>query len=178
MSAPVIIEDYDPHWPHEFETIRARVADRLGPLAAAIEHVGSTAVPGLAAKPIIDIDILLRSPVDLSEAIRLLSLLGYEHRGDLGVSGREAFRAPAASFPHHLYVCPPESREYARHLAFRNHLRAHPANADAYAALKRALALQYANDREAYNNGKGDFVEEILSRAQAEHFRPPVRIPP
>ena len=170
MTLPITIEEYDPRWPQEFESICTRVAEGLGPLAAAIEHVGSTSVPALAAKPIIDLDILLRSPADLSEVIRILESFGYEHRGDLGVPGREAFRAPAGSFPHHLYVCPPDGREYYRHLAFRDHLRAHPQDAETYAALKRRLALKHADDREAYSCGKADFVEEILRRAGAEHF--------
>jgi len=94
MSDPIVIEDYDPHWQEQFEVLRAQIAAVLRPLAAAIEHVGSTAVPGLAAKPIIDIDVLLRSAADLPEAITRLATLGYQHRGDLGVPGREAFDRP------------------------------------------------------------------------------------
>ena len=176
MTRPITIEEYDPRWPQEFESICTRVAGALGPLAAAIEHVGSTSVPALAAKPIIDLDILLWSPADLSEVVRILESFGYEYRGDLGVPGREAFRAPAGSFPHHLYVCPPGSREYSRHLAFRDHLRAHPKDAEAYASLKRRLAFQHADNREAYNSGKNDFIDEILRRAQAEHFLHGTRI--
>lgn len=165
MTAPIIIEDYDPRWPQQFEQIRSRIAPSLAPLAAAIEHVGSTAVPGLAAKPIIDIDVLLRPAAEVSEAIARLATLGYEHRGDLGVPGREAFRAPGNDFPHHLYVHPPESGEYVRHITFRDHLRAHPEDAHAYECLKRALAQQYRDDREAYNQGKTEFVENVLHRA-------------
>ena len=83
----------------------------LNELADSIEHIGSTAVPGLSAEPIIDIDVLLRSSTDLAIVIRKLAEVGYEHRGDLGVTGREAFRASAADIQHHLYVCPPSSRE-------------------------------------------------------------------
>src|SRR5690348_11547029 len=140
MSAPIVIEDYDPRWPRRFETIRIRIAAALGPLAAAIEHVGSTAVPGLAAKPIIDIDVLLRSEGDLPLAIERLQTLGYEHQGDLGIAGREAFRAPVADVSHHLYLCPPGSRAYLEHLAFRDHLRTHSDDARAYELLKRSLA--------------------------------------
>jgi GrpB-like predicted nucleotidyltransferase (UPF0157 family) len=177
MSAPIIIEDYDPHWPEQFEVLRARIAPVLGPLAAAIEHIGSTAVPGLAAKPIIDIDVLLRSTADLPEAITLLAILGYQHRGDLGVPGREAFRPPPIDVPHHLYVCVPECLEYARHVTFRNHLRAHAGDADAYERQKRTLAVEYRNDREAYNLAKTEFVEAILRRAATmEHSAPAGRI--
>lgn len=169
MTALVIIEDYDPKWPLKFAALRARVAPALGQLAAAIEHIGSTAVPGLAAKPIIDIDVLLRSPADLARVIEILATLGYEHRGDLGVPGREAFRAPANSFPQHLYVCPPDSQEYRRHLLFRDHLRAHPRDASAYAQLKRELATRHAADREAYNLAKTEFIEQILRHTSMEH---------
>lgn len=162
MPDPVIIEDYDPHWPQLFEMLRSRIAAALGELAISIEHVGSTAVPGLAAKPIIDIDVLLRSTSDLPVVIRKLGYLGYEHRGDLGVSGREAFRIKSDAVRHHLYVCPPDSREYERHVAFRNYLRTHPADANAYALLKRELASRFRNDREAYNQAKSEFVERIL----------------
>lgn len=164
MPDPVIIEDYDLRWPQLFEVLRSRIAGVLDEVAISIEHVGSTAVPGLAAKPIIDIDVLLRSSTDLPVVIRKLADLGYEHRGDLGVSGREAFRARSDDVHHHLYVCPPGSREYERHIAFRNYLRTHAADANAYALLKRELASRFVNDREAYNQSKGAFVQRILQR--------------
>ena len=165
MTAPVIVEDYDPRWPEQFERLRSRIASALGPLATAIEHVGSTAIPGLAAKPIIDLDVLLRSSSDLSEAIVRLATLGYQHRGDLGVLGREAFRPPPNDVLHHLYVHGPDSREYIRHITFRNYLRANREEAQAYERLKRTLAQEYRNDREAYNQAKSEFVEAVLRRA-------------
>ena len=164
MPEPVIIEDYDPRWPKLFETLRSRLAAVLTELVVSIEHVGSTSVAGLAAKPIIDIDVLLRSSSDLRVVIRKLAELGYEYQGDLGISGREAFRNEAVGIRHHLYVCPPGSREYDRHIAFRNHLREHAADADAYARLKRELATRYGADREGYNQAKSEFVEHILCR--------------
>jgi GrpB-like predicted nucleotidyltransferase (UPF0157 family) len=162
LPNPIIIEDYDPRWPQRFETLRSRIAAALNELAVSIEHVGSTAVPGLAAKPIIDIDVLLRSSTDLPVVIRKLADLGYEHQGDLGVSGREAFRSKSDAVHHHLYVCPPGSREYERHVAFRNYLRTHAADATAYALLKRELASRFGNDREAYSQAKMEFVQRIL----------------
>jgi len=165
MSGPIIIEDYDPRWPEQFELLRSRVAAKLGALTAAIDHIGSTAIPGLAAKPIIDIDVLLHSVADLPEAIRRLAILGYQHRGDLGVPGREAFHPPFNDLAHHLYLHGPESREYIRHITFRNHLRANPEDAQAYERLKRALAQEYRNNREAYNLAKTEFVEAILRAA-------------
>lgn len=165
MENPVIILDYDTNWPGRFQSLRKRIADALGDMAAAIEHVGSTAVPNLAAKPIIDIDVVLASETMLPAAIERLASLGYIHRGNLGVLEREAFRAPANDPPHHLYVCPPGSAEFRRHMAFRDYLRAHPKDAKIYGDLKIALAERFREDRSAYNTAKGEFVEELTSRA-------------
>ena len=165
MPDTVIIKEYDPRWPQLFEMLRSRIAAVLDEVAISIEHVGSTAVPGLAAKPIIDIDVLLRSSTALPIVIRKLADLGYEHRGDLGISGREAFRAKAGDVPHHLYVCPPGSREYERHIAFRDYLRTHPADANAYELLKRELADRFVDEREEYNQNKSAFVQGILQRS-------------
>src|SRR6201987_6275002 len=133
MSSRITIADYDSRWPQQFETLRSRIAAALGDLDIAIEHIGSTGVPGLAAKPVIDIDVLMRSDVEFPLVTNKLALLGYDHRGDLGVPGRQAFRTPPGGFPHHLYVCATDSQEYRRHIAFRNHLRTHPKDANTYA---------------------------------------------
>ncbi len=164
MANPVIVLDYDPRWPELFQSLRKRIAAALGDMAEAIEHVGSTAVPGLVAKPIIDIDVLLASEPMLPAATERLANLGYLHRGNLGVPEREAFRAPVGDPPHHLYVCPPCSAEFRRHMAFRDYLRAHPEDAKIYGDLKIALAERFREDRPAYNAAKGDLVAELTSR--------------
>lgn len=179
MTEPIIIEDYDPVWPQRFEILHLRISAALGHLAAAIEHIGSTAVPGLAAKPVIDMDVLLRSIDDLPAAIRQLATIGYIHQGDLGVPGREAFRAPVGDLSHHLYVCSPDCQEYIRHLAFRDHLRSHSHDADAYACLKRSLAARYRTDRDCYTQAKTEFIRSVLRCAQTatgEHSSPAARI--
>ncbi|PYX88742.1 MAG: GrpB family protein, partial [Acidobacteria bacterium] len=89
MANPVIVLDYDPNWPELFRSLRKRIADALGNMAAAIEHVGSTAVPDLPAKPIIDIDVLLASETMLPTAVERLASLGYIHQGNLGIAERE-----------------------------------------------------------------------------------------
>jgi GrpB-like predicted nucleotidyltransferase (UPF0157 family) len=119
-------------------------------------------VPGLAAKPIIDLDVVLVAPMDVPEAIRGLAGLGYVHEGDLGIPGREAFHWPSGEARHHLYLVLEGAAELRRHLAFRDALRADPALRDAYAALKRSLAAQYPHDRNAYTVGKSAFVEAVL----------------
>jgi GrpB-like predicted nucleotidyltransferase (UPF0157 family) len=165
MSRTIIVTDYDPGWPGMFEALRARVAGALGDLALSIEHVGSTAVPGLAAKPIIDMDVVVRGPHDIPAAIERLASIGYVHRGDLGIAGREAFAQPAGTPEHHLYVCPLNGRELPRHLALRDYLRTHADSAETYAAIKRAAAIRFPYGIDAYIDAKSEFIECILSRA-------------
>jgi GrpB-like predicted nucleotidyltransferase (UPF0157 family) len=164
MADPIIVVDYDPSWLERFQFLHRRIAEALGSMAVAIEHVGSTAVPSLAAKPIIDIDVLLVTPTELPMTISCLAKLGYVHQGNLGIPDREAFLAPVQDVPHHLYVCPPGSKSFQEHLAFRDYLRSHPKEAEVYADLKRALALKFRDDRSAYVSGKSAFITEMVSR--------------
>jgi len=167
MPTPLVITEYDPQWPILFEELRVKFSNLLGDMVSAIEHVGSTSVPGLAAKPIIDLDVLLASGAYLPETIRRLATLGYEHQGDLGIAGREAFRTPPNLFAHHLYVCFPNYEEFGRHLLLRNYLRSHPAEVSAYSRLKWALFAKF-NDRADYIQGKADFVTQLVQRAIAQ----------
>jgi GrpB-like predicted nucleotidyltransferase (UPF0157 family) len=153
----IIICDYDVRWPAEFERLSQRAASAVGDLAVAIEHIGSTAVTGLAAKPVIDLVVVV-APGDVDEAIEKLVGTGYAHLGNLGVEGREAFRVPAGEARHHLYVSPTDSAELQAQLAFRDRLRADARLAADYEALKRALAAQFRDDRAAYTDAKTEFV--------------------
>jgi GrpB-like predicted nucleotidyltransferase (UPF0157 family) len=171
----ITIAEYDPQWPVTFAAVRHVLAKTLGTLALAIEHVGSTAIPGLAAKPILDLDVVVAYREYLPDVIEALSLLGYFHQGDLGIVGREAFgrRSPDVPRdgrgrtwpPHHLYVCAHDSAELARHITFRDYLRQTPEAVEAYAKLKRRLAEDFAHDHEAYAQHKTGFVEDMLRRA-------------
>jgi GrpB-like predicted nucleotidyltransferase (UPF0157 family) len=167
MREPIRVVDYDSAWPVLFETLRQPLAEALGELTLAIEHVGSTAVPGLAAKPVIDLDVVLVNRDRLPAAITRLAALGYAHQGDLGIPGREAFDAPAGAPPHHLYVCAADSEELRRHLLLRDYLRAHPEAVLAYGTLKRSLADRYPYDRKAYTDGKSELITLLLARAEA-----------
>jgi len=168
LTGPIVIVDYDPRWAAIFVQLRARLAATLGPLAIRIEHVGSTAVPGLAAKPIIDLDVVIASRDPLPAVIRRLQPLGYHHEGDLGVPGREAFTTPPDTYPHHLYVCAADSAALARHLAFRELLRAHPETARAYGELKRSLAVRFGSDRTAYTDAKTAFTEAVIAGRETQ----------
>ena len=171
----VLIQDYDPTWPDDFSKLSARVNAALGDLVLTVEHIGSTAVPGLAAKPIIDLDVVLASPTDLPEAIQLLARIGYVHEGDLGIAGREAFRSPDGEPRHHLYVLIDGADELRRHLAFRDALRADDGLRDRYATLKRGLAEAHRHDRSGYTEAKSAFIA-TLSRGTQMTDRPVAKI--
>jgi GrpB-like predicted nucleotidyltransferase (UPF0157 family) len=154
MNADSIVVEYDRAWAHEFDALAAVLASALGDLARAIHHVGSTAIPGMPAKPVLDIDIELAPDVPVAAASQALARLGYEYQGDLGVKDRYAYRRVSPPVPfsqgravwpvHHLYVCPHGSAELARHLLFRDRLRACPALRQEYTELKYE-ALRRAN---------------------------------
>jgi GrpB-like predicted nucleotidyltransferase (UPF0157 family) len=158
----VVVVDYDPSWPNVFDSLRVRIWPVVRDCALAIEHVGSTSVPGLAAKPIIDLSVVVRSADDVARAIAGLATLGYEHRGNLGIEGREAFYHPPELPAHHLYVCPAGSLGLVNPLAVRDYLRRHPDVARAYGDLKKRLAAQFPTDIESYVDGKTDLILTIL----------------
>ena len=159
---PIVVTDYDPDWPRRFEEIRALVWPVVADIALAMEHVGSTSVPGLAAKPVIDIDIVVPGPESVPVAIERLATLGYEHVGDLTVTGREAFRAPAGAISQHMYVCPAGVLPLRNHLALREHLRSHPEAVSEYGALKKRLATE-TDDIDVYIEGKTGLITSFLA---------------
>jgi GrpB-like predicted nucleotidyltransferase (UPF0157 family) len=158
----VWVVDYDAAWPTTFVALRRPIWEAVRNAALAIEHVGSTAVPGLAAKPVIDMDIVVQSHSALRTVIERLAALGYAHRGNLGIEGREAFACPPGSPPHHLYACVAGSTALRNHLHVRDWLRSHPQTAAAYGALKKELAARFRDDVDAYVEGKTRFLLEIL----------------
>jgi len=170
------IVPYDPRWPGEFEAERGRVDAALGSLALRVEHNGSTAVPGLAAKPIIDIQISVARLHPIDAYAGPLASLGYVH-----VCHEDDARCPFFHRPrdwphtHHVHVVEAGGPEERRTLAFRDYLRAHPAAAREYDGLKRRLAAllggRDADSREAYAVAKSAFVERILTLASASSSR-------
>jgi GrpB-like predicted nucleotidyltransferase (UPF0157 family) len=163
--AAIVIVDYDSAWPSHFASLAAAVSTALGPVLVRVEHVGSTAVPGLPSKPIIDLDAVVR-PENVPEAISRLATTGYLHLGERGVTGREAFAAPAGSMPHHLYVCPVDSTALSEHLRFRDALRADGRLAAEYGRRKRDLAARFGCDRDGYCEAKTGFIRAILARQE------------
>jgi GrpB-like predicted nucleotidyltransferase (UPF0157 family) len=164
--SPIIVTNYDTDWPLLFEEIAQPIRDTLADLGAQVEHVGSTSVPGLAAKPIIDIDVVVASADDVPAAIERLRSLGYLYQGDKGIKGREAFMWPSGARPHHLYIVVQGSQPYLDHIEFRNYLREHPEVASEYTALKTTLAQQHGHDRLGYTAAKTEFVTGVLGAAR------------
>ncbi|MEW6737151.1 MAG: GrpB family protein [Acidobacteriota bacterium] len=172
----VEIVEYNPQWPEYFSQLSSTISSAIGELALWIEHVGSTSIPGLAAKPIIDLDIVIASRQPLPEIVQRLVLLGYQHEGDLGVLGREAFAREGEDVPrdatgrkwpaHHLYVCAQDNAELAKHITFRDYLRNNRAAVLAYQELKYQLAQQFPYDVDAYCEAKTNFINNILQQAK------------
>jgi len=160
----IVIEQYSPTWPQEFAKIETHIRSHISGAIPDIVHVGSTSVPNLAAKPIIDIDIVIHSYDVFPQIVATLDKLGYVHRGDLGIKTCEAFQRPADSpfMAHHTYVCPQDSPELARHIYFRDYLRQNPVAVAEYAALKQGLAERHRHDIDAYIEGKTEFIQKIL----------------
>ena len=169
MHPPALVVDYDPEWPTLFREIRTRVAPQVAELGVAVEHVGSTSVPGLAAKPIIDVDIVVPDVGDVPVVIERLVAIGYVHQGDLGIDGREAFKAPPEGPCHHLYVVVKDGGPHRDHIDLRDYLRDHPHEAQRYAAIKQQIAYLLATDRDAYGRAKNEIVEDLLKRARGSH---------
>jgi GrpB-like predicted nucleotidyltransferase (UPF0157 family) len=160
-GAPIEVIDYDPLWPSQFESEKIRIIRTLGDLLHTLEHGGSTAVPGLAAKPIIDMWAALRGPLSAAP-IAAMAKIGYEHFGEYGLAGRDYF-VKATPPVCHLHCYPVGHPDWNRHLAFRDWLRTHPEGARAYGRVKRELAIRFSGDRMAYTEAKSDFIESALA---------------
>jgi GrpB-like predicted nucleotidyltransferase (UPF0157 family) len=159
------IVGYNPNWPALYEQERAVVAAAFGEIAAEIHHVGSTAVPGLSAKPIIDIMVAVTHLAPPEEYAGKLEPLGYEYH-DSEEAGRIFFRKGLPR-THHVHVVERGSWTLQRHLLFRDYLRAHPQAMRQYAQLKQELAIRFEFDRKAYTQAKTEFVESIIAVAAA-----------
>ena len=164
MTDTIVVVDYDPQWPQAFATIRQFLETALGDVAVvAIEHVGSTSVPGLAAKPIIDIDVIVERP-HVDTVVAALETAGYTPLGDLGIVDRYAFTAPAGSIRQNTYVTIEDCVSVRNHLGLRNVLRNDTELRDEYAAVKGRVATR-TDDIDVYLDGKTEIIRRILQRA-------------
>ena len=176
MTRDIVVADYDPEWPGWFEAVCRRVWPVIEDIALRIDHVGSTAVPRLAAKPIIDMDIVVAAEEGVRRVIDRLAPSGYRWCGDLGVRGREAFEPPRdEGLPaHHLYLVVENNRAHADHWLLRDALREDGEARARYAALKRRNAELAGGDMDVYVAAKARFVAELLTRARAARGLPAV----
>jgi GrpB-like predicted nucleotidyltransferase (UPF0157 family) len=175
VTRDIVVSDYDPAWPGWFDTITAHVWPVVEDVALRIDHVGSTAVPGLAAKPVIDLDIVVASEPHVSSVIERLATIGYRWRGDLGVPGREAFEAiHDQGLPEHqLYLVVEDNKAHLDHWLLRDLLRADSEARERYAALKKRNAQLAHRDMDVYVAAKAAVVAQFLARARADRGLPP-----
>ncbi|MBY5817980.1 GrpB family protein [Rhizobium leguminosarum] len=164
--SPVELVPHDPQWLQAFQRIRDKLLALL-PQALAIDHIGSTSIPGMMAKPLIDIDIVLPGLGHIENATRVLLAEGYEPRGNRYDDDVWAFLSKGSVPAERVYLCPAGNRTHLNRLAFRDYLIAHPLAATVYAALKRNLAAEFRMDGDGYTAHKREFVEAIVARALA-----------
>ena len=174
MNDSIALEDHNPQWAGDFELERARILAALGHVTQGgifenLHHVGSTSVPGLKAKPVIDLLLEVFPLPKLEDGIPALEKLGYEYRGEAGIPGRRFFRTNPRT--RHLHVVEAGTSEFTRdHLLFRDYLRANMGARERYENLKLELARQYPNNREAYTEGKTALIQELLLEAISWHL--------
>ena len=171
----MFVVECDPEWPHRYDEERARIVAALGELIAAIEHVGSTAVPGLGGKPVIDFMIGVARLEDGERRVGPLETLGYVYCGEAGIPGRLFFRKDVPR-THQIHLVEQGGDFWEDTLLFRDFLRAHPETAAEYSDLKKELAARFRTEREAYADAKTPFIRPVLERARrALRPKPPRR---
>ncbi|MEW4370097.1 GrpB family protein [Paenibacillus kandeliae] len=178
MKPLIEVADYRPEWALQFRQIKELILQLNCPAILQVEHVGSTSVPGLAAKPILDIDLMIKDEAQLPEVSKALFTLGYIYEQLQLLPGREGYHRLDNAVPwcpgqqqwmkQHLYVCPQDSAELRNHLCFRDHLLQHPEAALQYGMLKKELAIT-SSDRLDYTNRKTEFVHSILQLYKKEN---------
>ena len=163
----VIVLPYDEAWKAAFEEIKREIEGAIGSLIISTEHVGSTSVEGLSAKPCIDIDVVIKDYSVFDAVVAGLEKIGYVHEGDLGIRDREAFKYSDKPhlMNHHLYVCPQHSEELCRHITFRDFLRSNTEAAAKYGATKEEAAKLFPDDIEKYIGYKAPCIEEFTGSA-------------
>jgi GrpB-like predicted nucleotidyltransferase (UPF0157 family) len=168
-SGIVRLVDYDARWPLLFADEARRIRGECGTLALKLEHVGGTSIPGMCAKPVLDIAAGRPSGASTGDYVAALERVGYAHRGESGLPGREFFRRgqPRA---YHLHLVEEGGPLWSDYIVFRDYLRAHTEVAREFADLKRVLAARFAHDREAYTTAKGPQVQEILRQARSRRL--------
>jgi GrpB-like predicted nucleotidyltransferase (UPF0157 family) len=167
MTRKVEVVPHNTNWYSVFEDESKQVAVALGKNMVAVYHIGSTAIPMIHAKPIIDILVAVEDIAKVDEQNTLMQGLGYEVMGEFGIGGRRFFLKDneVGMRTHHIHIFEVASDQIERHLRFRDYMRSHPEDAQRYSELKQKLAKQYPNDIERYMDGKDEFIKEIDRKA-------------
>jgi GrpB-like predicted nucleotidyltransferase (UPF0157 family) len=168
MTRKVEVVPHDPSWQIAFDRESSQITVALGKNTIAIYHIGSTAIPEIYAKPIIDILVAVENIANVDEQNASMQALGYEVMGEYGIADRRFFRKDdrIGMRTHHVHIFERGSAQIDRHLAFRDYLRVHPRSAQQYSQLKQSLAQQYPDNIEKYMDGKDDFIKAIDIQAQ------------
>ena len=162
-TTKVVVLPYDEAWKSAFKKIKDEIEEAIGDLIIGIEHIGSTSVEGMSAKPCIDIDVIIEDYSVFHAVVARLKTIGYIHEGDLGIKNREAFKYSGKEHlqKHHLYVCPKYSEELHRHITFRDYLRSNLAAVEKYGSTKETAAQLFPNDMDKYIEYKSPCIEEL-----------------
>ena len=169
-KVPIVIHDYHPAWAARFQSEAAKIKEALGETALGVEHVGSTSVPGLAAKPIVDILVMVRAPEDETTYLPQLTAAGYELRvREPEFCEHRMFRTPARDV--HVHIFAPRTEPVVAYRLLREWLKRSPEDRELYASTKRALAARDWEDMNRYAEAKTEVVQTILTRAREAHAR-------
>ena len=162
-TSKVIVMPYDKEWQTDFEKIKFELENAIGDLILGIEHVGSTSVQGMSAKPSIDIDVIIKDYSVFDIIVSRLADIGYIHEGNLGIKDREAFKYTDKPHlqTHHLYVCPQYSAELHRHITFRAYLRTHPEAVNEYSKVKEKAAQLFPDNIDKYMEYKSPCIAKF-----------------
>ena len=163
----VIVTPYQSSWPEAFQQEKEQLETIFGDRLLAVHHIGSTSVPGLSAKPILDILPVVDSLDGIEAFDAAMEQIGYEAKGEFGMSGRRYYRKGGDNRTHHIHLYADGNPEIIRHVVFRDYLRQHPEEVEAYSTIKERLAHQYPEDISAYIAGKDSFVKTMEQRALA-----------
>jgi GrpB-like predicted nucleotidyltransferase (UPF0157 family) len=163
MPMRIVVVPHDSGWHEQFNAEAGQIATALGPNVVAVHHIGSTAIPTIYAKPILDLLVEVAEIENVDDRTEAMHALGYEAMGEFGIVGRRFFRKDDATGTrtHHVHAFTTGSNEVVRHLAFRDYLLACPDWAERYSTLKRELAAIHADDAEGYMDGKDPFIKEV-----------------
>ena len=168
MFREIKVVSYNPDWPRQYQVEADRITGSLGENVLAVHHIGSTAIPGMDAKPTIDILLVVEAHAVLDASQQAMKALGYIPKGENGIPGRRYFvRLAGQVHRFHLHVFEEGHQEVERHLLFRDYLRSHPKDAQAYGRLKLKLAEQFPYDPEGYTEAKTDFIRKVDQHAAA-----------